>query len=315
MYVFPMIQLMANYVAVVDAGSFSEAGRRLDQPKSAISRRVAQLEEHLGVRLLQRSTRSVKPTEAGEEYYQRCQRILADVEDAERVVRQDQTAPTGRMRVLLPIELGMHVLGRLFVEFAREHPGISLQLELSSRVVDLIEHQVDLAVAIGALPDSSLIARRILSIKGGFYASPAFLADHGEPVSIEQLDPRACLRFQRGNDNGDWVAMEAGSGRKAALSPAGAATANNLTVLREAAVCGLGIVMLPHLICRDAVQAGLLRQVLHDWVPEDYEVHILYPSRQHLSVKVRSFMTFLDGRLGRLDDWINQPLRGLDPPD
>jgi DNA-binding transcriptional LysR family regulator len=307
-----MIGSMSTFVAVVEAGSFSEAGRRLGQAKSVISRRVEQLEDRLGVRLLQRSTRSVCPTEVGQEYYRRCVQILAEIQAAEELVRQDQVVPAGLLRVQLPIELGMHVFGRLLAEFARENPNLSLELELSNRAADMIEERFDLAIRIGAMPDSALIARKILSIDYGFFASPDYLDRRGEPTSLEDLRSHSCLRFQTGYISGDWPVSC--NGHKTVFRPAGSITVNCLKVLREAAMYGLGIAKLPAMMCQEAVANGLLRPVMRNWVADSEEAFVLYPSRQHLSVKVRSFLAFLDQRIGRMTEWMNAPVEVLGPP-
>jgi DNA-binding transcriptional LysR family regulator len=307
-----MNNLIFTFVAVVDAGSFSEAGRRLGLPKSAVSRRIEQLETRLGTRLLQRSTRAVRPTDVGSEYYRRCVHILAEIEDAEQLVRENQTAVSGKLRIQLPIELGMHIFGRVMVEFARENPDVSLQLELSSRHVDMIEERYDLAIRVGAMPDSSLVARKILSISRGLYASPEYLARKGEPRSLEDLREHSCLQFHTDYQSGDWVMK--GPAGTVIFRPTGAVLANNLTVLREAAICGLGIAMLPRQLCRAAIETGLLRPVLRDWIPDDAEVFILYPSRQHLPMKIKSFLGFLDGRMDQLSAWMNAPFELVRPP-
>lgn len=307
-----LISLIATFVAVVDAASFSEAGRRLGQPKSALSRRLEQLEDRLGVRLLQRSTRAVRPTDAGQEYYRRCVRILADIDEAERVVRRDQVTPSGRLRVQLPIETGMHVFGKLLAEFARANPGVSLELDLSNRHSDMIEQEYDLAIRIGAMPDSSLIARKILSIRYGFFASPTYLDEAGEPASFDDLRSHSCLRFETDYISGDWIVEE--SGEKKVFHPAGVVTVNSLTVLRDSAVCGLGIGMLPALLCQENVLAGALRPILRHVKAQEAEVFVLYPSRQHLSVKVRAFLAFLDERVEQIAAWINTPFEQLNAP-
>lgn len=306
-----MINLMSTFVAVVDAGSFSEAGRRLNQPKSAISRRIEQLEKKLSVRLLQRSTRSVRPTDLGREYYERCVRILTEIEEAEQVLRGDQAKPAGKLRVQLPIELGMHVFARLMVEFVRDNPDVSIDFELSNQHINMIDAQYDLAIRIGTMPDSSLISRKILSIKRRFFASPGYLERFGEPASMDDLARHSCLKFHTDYQSGVWVATSAKG--KAVFHPTGAVTANNLTVLREATVCGLGIAMLPSLFCREQVEAAQLQQILHEWTPEDAEVFVLYPSRQHLSMKVKGFLSLLDKRLNDIEAWMSAPLTVLGP--
>src|SRR5215469_6873973 len=303
--------LISTYVAVVEAASLSEAGRRLGQAKSVVSRRIEQLEERLGVRLLQRSTRAVRPTDIGQEYYARCVRILAEIEEAEEFIRRDQVVPSGRLRVQLPLELGLHVFGRLLAEFARDNPNVSLDLELSNRTADMIEEQFDLAIRTGAMPSSALISRRILSIEYGFFASPSYLARKGTPESLEDLRTHSCLRFKTAYISGDWTLSRAG--HKTVFHPSGGVTANCLTVLREATICGLGIGMLPPKMCTDALRDGLLRPVLQEWTPERAEVFVLYPSRQHLSMKVRSFLTYLDQRIGEFAEWVNRPDELLGP--
>jgi DNA-binding transcriptional LysR family regulator len=299
-----MIDLMVTFVAVVEAGSFSEAGRRMGQQKTTVSQRVHQLEERLGVRLLQRSTRSVQPTQIGRAYYERCVRILAEIDQAEQMVRHDRDCPTGELRIQLPIELGMHVFGKFLVEYAARNPEISLHVELSSRRMDMIDERYDLAVRVGTMPDSALISRRILSIRRGFYASAAYLAQHGEPKTLDDLKHHSCLRFQTDYYDGEWTAQ--GPTGKSTFSPSGAVTANNLAVLRDAATAGLGIAALPSLFCREEIESGSLQRILRDWELDESEVFVLYPSRQHLPAKVSGFLTFLDSQRDQLTHWINR---------
>jgi|SRR5580700_308040 DNA-binding transcriptional LysR family regulator len=299
-----MIDLMSTFVAVVEAGSFSEAGRRTGQQKTTVSQRVHQLEERLGVRLLQRSTRAVQPTQVGRAYYERCVRILADIDEAEQLARQDQTLPSGELRIQLPIELGMHIFGKFLVEFASQNPEVSLHIELSSRRMDMIDERYDLAIRTGTMPDSSLVSRRILSIRRGFYASAGYLNEHGEPKAFEDLRHHSCLRFQTDYFGGEWIAN--GPHGKVTFNPSGVVTANNLAILQDAAVAGLGIALLPALLCKEQVESGVLKPILLDWVPEEAEVFVLYPSRHHLSAKVSAFLAFLDTRRDKLSVWINR---------
>lgn len=306
-----LISMMAIFVAVVDTGSVSAAARRLGQPKSVLSRRLDQLETRLGVRLLHRTTRVVKPTSAGEEYYQRSVRILADIDEAEQVIRQDMVTPLGRLRVQLPIELGMHVFGDLLTRFAGAHPGVSLELDLSNRHIDMIENQYDVAIRIGTMPNSSLVARKILSIGYGFYASPNYLSQVGEPASPKDLQQHACLRFATDYINGDWV-LRTGAD-KVIFRPRGPVVVNSLSVLRDATINGLGIAMLPHIYCNEAVGTGVLKRVLNDFTGEDAEVFLLYPNRQYLPSKVTELIVFLDAHHQQISDWINNPLSSLGP--
>ncbi|GGF04349.1 LysR family transcriptional regulator [Aliidongia dinghuensis] len=293
-----MIEQILSFVTVVDAGGFSEAGRRLSLPKSTISHRVQQLEERLGVRLLHRTPRVVRVTEEGAVYYQRCVRILAELEDAETEVRQEPKEPTGTLRLSGPIEFGMQILSGVLAEFLKAHPHVRLKLELTSRNVDLVEEGYDAALRIGTLEDSALVSRRILSIPRGLYASPDYLAAHGRPERPEDLDRHACLRFETAFYHGAWVFT--GPGGKVSFQPAGTVEANNLTVLRDAAIAGLGVALLPCYQCREAERDGRLERVMVDWTPESADVYVLYPSKRHLASRVRAFLTYLDRNMERL---------------
>ena len=293
-----MIEQILSFVTVVDAGGFSEAGRRLSLPKSTISHRVQQLEERLGVRLLHRTPRVVRVTEDGAVYYQRCVRILAELEDAETEVRQEPKEPTGTLRLSGPIEFGMQILSGVLAEFLKAHPHVRLKLELTSRNVDLVEEGYDAALRIGTLEDSALVSRRILSIPRGLYASPDYLAAHGRPERPEDLGRHACLRFETAFYHGVWVFSAPGG--KVSFQPAGTVEANNLTVLRDAAIAGLGVALLPCYQCREAERDGRLERVMVDWTPESADVYVLYPSKRHLASRVRAFLTYLDRNMERL---------------
>lgn len=298
-----MIEQLQSFVAVVDAGSFSSASRRLGVPKSTISQRVQQLEQHLGVLLLQRSTRAVRPTDTGRAYYERCIRIIAEIADAELVARGEQAVPSGVLRVHLPIELGMYVLGSFMAEFAMANPSLSLELELTSRHIDLIEEGYDAAIRIGTMPNSSLISRKIFGIKRSLYASPAYVDRRGRPSSLDDLKGHSCLRFHTDYYAGDWVfGTDKGPVR---LQPTGALASNNLTVLRDAAIQGMGIALLPRFLCRAEEKDGRLVRLLETSAAEDAEVFVLYPSRRHLSAKVRGLLTFLDRKVKEIETLSN----------
>lgn len=287
-----VIEQIESFVAVVETRGFSQAGRRLALPKSTISHRVGQLEERLRVRLLQRTSRSVRPTDEGLAYYQHCVRILAEIAEAEQALGRDRATPTGTLRLSVPIEFGMQILSGVLSEFIKAHPTVRMKVELTSRNVDLIEDGVDLAVRIGALADSSLVSRRILSIPRSLYASPAYLAARGRPKTPGELNGHSCLRFETAFYQGAWGLI--GPQGRVSFEPSGALDANNLTVLRDAAIAGLGIALLPRYQCREAEHDGRLERLMTDWPPEPADVFILYPSKRHLSVKVQAFLSFLE---------------------
>jgi DNA-binding transcriptional LysR family regulator len=287
-----LIEQIESFVAVVETRGFSQAARRLSLPKSTVSHRVQQLEARLRVRLLQRTSRTVRATDEGLAYYQHCVRILAEIAEAEQALGRDQAMPTGTLRLSVPIEFGMQVLGGVLAEFIKTYPTVRMKVELTSRNVDLIEEGVDLAVRIGALADSSLVARRVLSIPRSLYASPAYLAARDRPETPDALGGHSCLRFETAFYQGTWGLI--GPRGRVSFEPSGAIHANNLTVLRDAAIAGLGIALLPCYQCRQAERDGRLERLMPDWPPEPADVFILYPSKRHLSVKVQAFLSFLD---------------------
>src|ERR1700753_1828940 len=184
------------FTKVVETKSFTGAAEQLGLPKSTVSRKLAQLEERLGVRLVQRTTRKLALTEIGEAYYERCARIVSDVQSAEQIVTDMQASPRGRVRVSAPVDLSSKYLGAIIAEFMVEHPDISIELDASDRVVDLIEESFDLAVRIGPMPESTLIARKLCVIAQQMAASPSYLAKRGTPKTTEELEDHDRLLFQ-----------------------------------------------------------------------------------------------------------------------
>jgi DNA-binding transcriptional LysR family regulator len=295
-----MIDDIAAFVAVVEAKSFSEAARRSRQPKSTLSHRMAQLEERLGVRLLQRTSRAVRPTEAGEAFYQRCVRILDEIKEAELLAQQQQSAPTGTLKVVTAIEFGMLAMGRLIGEFVCRYPTVKVDIELTSRHVDLVEEGFDLAIRIGDLADSSMISRKLFSVGRGLYASPSYLAARGSPALPADLKQHAFLRFVSPLAPPRFDLSR--RGMRVTVSTEPAVISNNLTVLRDAAAAGAGIAMLPMFLCHDAVERGELVRVLDDWQLEPVAVSAVYPSKRLLSRKAHAFVEFLHVELSKLGD-------------
>lgn len=293
-----MIEQIVSFVTVVDAGGFSQASRRLALPKSTISHRVQQLEERLGVRLLHRTSRVVRLTDEGDTYYRRCVHVLAELQDAESEIHQAQADPTGTLRLTGPIEFGMQVLSNLLAGFLKAHPLVGLKLELTSRVVDLVEEGYDAAVRIGKLEDSALISRRILTVPRGVYASPEYLDKYGCPEKPDDLSGHACLRFETTLHGGMWVFS--GPNGRHSFQPSGTVQSNNLTILRDAAIAGLGVVLLPCYQCHEAERTGILKRLMVEWTPEGADVYVVYPSKRHLASRVRAFLTYVDKNVDRL---------------
>lgn len=297
----PRFDFLQAFVRVAETGSFSEAARRLGLSKSMISRQVSALEADLGVRLLHRTTRSLSPTEAGRAYLERCQRILADLEDANLQVSRLQAVPRGKLRVSAPLSFGIGHLAAILPGFLERHPEIELDMNMTDRHVDLVEEGLDVAVRIGRLADSSLIARRLAPIRRLAAAAPAYLERRGIPQTPSDLIHHDCLT------HGVMVAAEwrftGIDGRGYEVGVHGRFHADNGDVLRVMALAGLGIVMLPSFFLGDDIRAGHLVPVLDGFVPLDGTLNAVYPHSRHLSPKVRAFVDYLAEMFGPEPYW------------
>ena len=284
---------LQTFARVVELGGFTKAGDSLQLPKTTVSDLVQNLETHLGVRLLQRTTRRVTVTPEGAAFYERCTRILTDLEEAEASVMQARVAPKGRLRVDVP-----GALGRLFIipqlpEFLTRYPDLRLELGMGLRPVQLLEEGVDCVVRIGEQPDSSLVARRIGTLSFICCASPEYLREHGVPRTPEDLSAHRCVNFMS-NRTGrvlDWEFVR--DGRKAQLTLDGVLAVNDHDAYVVAAVMSLGIVKVAHYVARPYLESGHLTQVLADWTTEQLPIAVMYPQSRHLSAKVRIFVDWV----------------------
>lgn len=290
---------LAIFAKVVEAGGFTAAADALGLPKSTVSRKVSQLESRLGVRLLQRTTRKVKPTELGAAYFERCARILAEAEEAERSVSQEQETPRGLLRVSAPVETGTAPLGALMAEYLELFPQVQLEMDLSNRMVDLVEEGYDIAIRAGNLPDSSLVARRLGTARFIVSASPAYLEQHGRPETPDDLKRHHCLLYGRGGQG--FTFRFQGPNVLASVHLHGRFVANNHDVLRNAAQTGLGVAIMPNNLCIQAIRDGSLVSLLNGWNLPEHGIYAVYPSPRHLTPKVRSFVDFLSERLSFVD--------------
>ncbi|MCA1907507.1 MAG: LysR family transcriptional regulator [Magnetospirillum sp.] len=291
---------LTAFVATVEAGGFSPAARRLGVSKSLLSRQVAHLEAELGVRLLQRTTRRLSPTEAGELYFQRAQRILQDLEEAASEVGQLQTAPRGKLRVSAPMSFGVLHLAPALPKFLESCPELELELSLSDRFVDLIEEGIDVAVRIGRLADSTLIARHVAPIRRVVCASPAYLARCGVPSHPAELVAHAGLSHL-GMGPTEWRFVV--DGKPETVRVQSRLSAGNGEALRILALAGLGLVYLPTFFVGDDIRDGTLVPVLEQYVPQDSALYGVYPHSRHLSAKVRAFLDFLCCQFGPEPPW------------
>jgi len=279
-------------VAVVETGSFTAAAERLDMAKSAVSRRISALEERLGVQLLRRTTRRLSLTDTGQGFYEHSARILADLDEAESAVLQEHGELRGTLRVALPLSFGVHHMCHPVAEFSRRHPRVSFDLELNDRRVDLIAEGADLAVRIGHLADSSLIARRLFEAHTVVCASPAYLEAHGTPQIPDDLRDHDCLVYGNLAEPTKWVCHDA-QGNRIRVDVTAAMTASSGDFLSAAAIHGLGIAMQPTFIAGDAISRGELVPVLSDYHWPVTPAYAVYPPTRHLSYRVREFIDFL----------------------
>ena len=290
------------FVRVAETRSFSEAAKKLKASKSAVSRQVSALEAELGARLFHRTTRSLTLTEAGQGYYDRATRILADLDEANLAVSQLQAAPRGLLRVNAPMSFGFLHLAEAIPDFLSVYPDISVEMTMNDRFVDLVDEGFDVAVRIGALTDSSLIARRLAPIRRVLCASPAYFAARGRPETPEDIKAHDCLCNSNIATGREWRFVGR-DGKPIHIEVKGRLSANNGDALRVAALNGLGIVTLPTFIVGADLQAGRLVCALDDFLPQTLSLNAVYPHARHLSPKVRAFVDFLSRRFGPQPYW------------
>lgn len=283
---------MQMFVKIVETASISAAAERLAVAKSAVSRRLAELESRLGVQLLQRTTRRLNLTDSGRAYYERCLRILADVEEAELAVSQSHGALSGKLRVALPLSFGLLHLVPLINRFATAHPELEFELDFNDRQVDLMQEGFDLAVRIATLSDSSLIARRIAVMRHMVCASPGYLALRGTPRTPKELVNHACLGYSNLATPDVWAYTDAKNMLGRVKVPI-TMKANNGDFLCRAAIAGQGIIMQPTFYMADAICRGDLVPLLRAYQWPELNAYAVYPPTRHLSTRVRAFVDFL----------------------
>ena len=291
---------MRTLVEVVSCGSFTAAAERLQLSRAGVSRQVQVLEEALGARLLNRTTRRVAPTEVGLAYFERCRRVLAEIEDAEAEVADLQAHPRGLLKLNAPMSFGTLHLAAAVVDFMQACPDVEVQMVLNDRFVDLLAEGFDVALRIGELADSSLVARRIASSRMVLCAAPAYLAAHGEPSHPRDLAGHECLQYGYQATGNRWRLHGAGTHT---VAIGGRLCVNNGEVLLQAAVAGLGIVLGPTFILGPSLRAGSLVPVLPDWSVADSGIHVVYPHAAGLSAKVRAFVDFMAARFEGTLPW------------
>lgn len=295
------LEAMHAFTKVVAGGSYAEAARRLGLTRSAVSKAVMELEQVLGARLLDRTTRRVVPTEVGRAYYERCIRILADVAETENQISSLHDEPRGLLKVNAPMSFGTLHLGPAVSDFMARNRELRIELTLDDRFINPLEEGVDVTIRIGVLADSSLIARRLAPIRRALVASPAYIETHGAPEKIEDLSKHHCLNYGQIAAVQRWHLMK---GAETVQVPVTSMLcSNNGKVLRTAAIRGLGIANLPTFLTGPDIAAGRLTVLLPEHPPEALALHALYVPNRFLAAKTRKFIDFLVDYFGDTPSW------------
>jgi DNA-binding transcriptional LysR family regulator len=295
---------MRVFAKVVESASFTAAAARLGISASMVSQHVKELEERLGARLLNRTTRKVSLTETGRAYYERCARLLADLEETEQAVSDMHAAPRGELRINATPSFGILQLAPAIADFTARFPGISVELMLSERLVDLVAEGFDVAVRVEEPPDSSLIARQLAPCRMVVCGAPRYFEKHGTPRTPADLAIHNCLTVAvTGLSYYRTWHLTAADGTALNISPIGNLRTNSGAVLKVAALAGHGLVCLPTYLVGDALQSGRLVTVLDDYTAPPLALRALYPHNRHLSAKVRAFVDFLAARFEQEPPW------------
>lgn len=289
--------LVQSFVKVIDAGSFTLAAERLEISKSHLSKRISQLEQQLGTQLLVRTTRSLRPTDAGQTLYLKCAGLFSELEEAVLSVTSSDLNFNGLLRVVCADIVGELYVARAATEVSRLYPKLQVEVEVTPRTVDLVAEEYDIAVRFGELDDSSLRARQVYALPHVVCASPAYFTQHGIPETIEQLDAHNCLR----------AAFEpcvlwcfTVGGKQVALLPKGSWMSNSGSALMNAALDGVGICRLPEIYLRPHIKAGRLVPVLEEFRSDPLPVWMVYPNARYTPAKVRMFIDYFRDNIERL---------------
>jgi DNA-binding transcriptional LysR family regulator len=289
------------FIRVVEAGGIGKAAEQMNLAKSAVSRRLSDLESRLACKLIQRTTRSSHLTEAGQVYYERALKVLESVEEMNYAIQQGDAALRGTLRIAVPLSFGLAHLSGVFHEFAKAHPQLNLQIDFSDREVDLIEEGFDLAFRIGELKDASIQARKIVPVNFVLCASPDYLKQQGEPRDHEALKAHKLLRYTANKYQA--LPMQDPQGQWHEVVMSSQIQANNGDFLGQMGVAGHGVVFSPTFIVWQALQSGALRPLLTDYRLPTMHAYAVYPQNRYLSQKARVFIDFLVERLGNRAYW------------
>lgn len=282
---------MMVFAQVVQSGSFSKAAEVLGMSKSSVSKKVSFLEDRLGVRLLNRTTRKLSLTEVGRVFFERCERIMSEAEEAELAITRLQDEPRGQLKISAPVSFGVKHLGNPMAQFMSRYGDLNVELSLNDRFIDIVDEGFDLALRIGRLSDSSLIARKVGSSRLMLCASPDYWVQHGKPSHPSELETYNCLSYTLARDAGHWLFQE--KGKEFSVKATGAIKANNGDIVSDLAVAGAGVLLSPAFIVGRDIAQGNLEVALEEYEVEPINIYAVYPHNRHLSAKVRLFVDFL----------------------
>jgi DNA-binding transcriptional LysR family regulator len=293
---------IAVFVRVVERGSFTRAADELELSRAAVSKYLSRLEARLGARLLHRTTRRLTLTEAGAALFEASQGALERIEEAEESIARLQKEPRGRLKVSAPMGFGILYLGEAIAEFLRTYPAMSLDVRFDDRFVNLVEEGVDVAIRIGRLTDSTLVARKLGSVRTLACASPHYLAEHGEPESPEDLAAHNCLLYSYSSTANVWR-FTAPGGREIPVAVTGSLRTNNGIAECEAAVAGLGVMVVPAFYAARPIREKKLKRILANYQLPELGIYAVYLQREHVPPKLRAFVDFLVERFRARPDW------------
>lgn len=282
---------LKTFVAVVETGGFNRAADQLDASAAAVSRRVSSLESALGVKLLNRTTRQIDLTEAGRQFYVDVVSIIESLEEAEEKIQTGRETVKGTLRIAAPLSFGIGRIAPILPEFMKRHPELKVNLQLEDRFTDLVAEGFDVAIRIGSLKDSTLVATRLARIPRVFCASPDYLARRGEPRRPEDLSGHNCLNYSLLSTRDNW-SFAVGEGTRD-IEINGSLSTNNGDVLKEATMQGLGIMMIPTFFVEQELKDGSLKAVLSDYCPEPFGLYAVRPSRHFTPARVRALIDYL----------------------
>lgn len=287
---------MVVFVRTVECGSFSKAAELLGHSASYVSKEISKLESRLGVRLLNRTTRSITLTSAGKQYFERSLQLVIDAQNTEQTIGSMQATPKGKLKITAPVSLGRAYLNRVLADFLLAYPEVDLDVDYSQRKVDLVTEGFDVAIRVGALQDSNLIAKRVGETSVAYLASPSYLVEFGTPTSPNELSKHRVVSYSNLGTPKHWEFRHQ-SNEKIGVRVNPRLICNDADLQIEVGVSGIAILQLPTIFCREEIARGKLVEIIPEYAPETLGIYAVYPHRQFLSAKVEAFIQFVAKKL------------------